>query len=41
MPDALRNGIDLALLAFGHQSVHDLTREDVVIPDSFVQRLGT
>ena len=39
--DVLRNGIDSALLALGHRSVHDLTREDVVIPDGFLQRLGT
>jgi heme/flavin dehydrogenase (mycofactocin system) len=33
--DVLRNGIDSTLLALGHHSIHDLTREDVMIPDGF------
>jgi hypothetical protein len=30
--DVLRNGVDSALLGLGKSSVHDLTREDVIIP---------
>jgi heme/flavin dehydrogenase (mycofactocin system) len=33
--DLLRNGIDSALLALGHASVHDLTRDDVLVPPGF------
>jgi L-lactate dehydrogenase (cytochrome)/glycolate oxidase len=39
--DILRGGIDSALLALGHSSVSELSRSDLVIPDSFVRRLGT
>ena len=38
--DILRAGIDSALLGLGRASVHDLTREDVVIPDGFELALG-
>jgi pre-mycofactocin synthase len=38
--DVLRNGIDSALLGLGKPSVHDLTRDDVVIPAGFARRLG-
>jgi L-lactate dehydrogenase (cytochrome) len=38
--DILRNGIDSALLALGHASVHDLRREDLIVPDGFTRALG-
>ena len=39
--DVLRNGIDSTLLALGRGSVHDLTREDVLVPPGFeVRRPG-
>jgi heme/flavin dehydrogenase (mycofactocin system) len=38
--DLLRNGIDATLLALGHRSVHDLSRQDVIIPDGFGAALG-
>ncbi len=38
--DILRGGIDSALLGLGRASVHDLDRDDVVIPDGFERRLG-
>lgn len=31
----LRAGIDETLLSLGRQSIHDLTRDDLIIPDSF------
>ena len=33
--DVLRNGIDSTLLALGHGSVHDLGRDDVLVPAGF------
>ncbi|MEP6800059.1 MAG: pre-mycofactocin synthase MftD [Lapillicoccus sp.] len=39
--DILRGGIDSALLGMGHSSVHDLTRDDIVIPEGFTRELGT
>jgi L-lactate dehydrogenase (cytochrome) len=33
----LRQGIDEALLGLGKDSVHDLTREDVVLPPNFTR----
>jgi L-lactate dehydrogenase (cytochrome) len=39
--DILRGGIDSALLGLGRASVHDLTADDLVIPDGFARRLGT
>lgn len=33
--DVLRNGIDSTLMALGRASVHDLTRDDVLIPSGF------
>ena len=39
--DILRGGIDSALLALGHSSIHDLTPDDVVIPPGFTRSLGT
>src|SRR4029079_17181051 len=38
--DILRNGIDSALLGLGKSSVHDLTPDDVVMPDGFARELG-
>src|SRR5205807_3199010 len=38
--DILRNGIDSTLLALGSRSVHDLSRDDVRIPDTFARTLG-
>jgi pre-mycofactocin synthase len=38
--DILRNGVDSALLGLGKASVHDLNREDVVIPPGFLRSLG-
>jgi pre-mycofactocin synthase len=38
--DILRNGIDSALLGIGRSSVHDLTRDDLVIPPGFSRSLG-
>jgi pre-mycofactocin synthase len=39
--DIMRAGIDSALLGLGHSSVHDLSPADLVIPDGFLQKLGT
>ena len=38
--DVLRGGIDSALLGLGHASIHDLTPDDVVVPDGFARVLG-
>jgi pre-mycofactocin synthase len=38
--DIMRNGLDSALLGLGKASVHDLNREDVVIPPGFLRSLG-
>jgi heme/flavin dehydrogenase (mycofactocin system) len=38
--DVLRSGIDSTLLGLGRSSVHELTRDDLVIPPGFVRRLG-
>ena len=38
--DILRNGIDSALLGLGKSSVHDLGRDDVIIPPGFTRSLG-
>jgi heme/flavin dehydrogenase (mycofactocin system) len=38
--DILRNGIDSTLLALGKASMHDLRREDVIVPPGFTRRLG-
>jgi isopentenyl diphosphate isomerase/L-lactate dehydrogenase-like FMN-dependent dehydrogenase len=34
--EILRSGMDSALLALGHQSIHDLTPDDVLVPDGFM-----
>lgn len=38
--DILRGGIDSALIGTGRASVHDLSREDIVIPPGFELALG-
>jgi heme/flavin dehydrogenase (mycofactocin system) len=38
--DILRGGIDSALLALGHSSIHDLTPDDIVVPPGFTRALG-
>jgi len=38
--DVIRGGIDSALLGMGKSSVHDLGRDDVLLPDGFLRTLG-
>jgi heme/flavin dehydrogenase (mycofactocin system) len=38
--DILRTGIDSALLGLGRASVHELTPDDLVVPDGFARPLG-
>ncbi|HEY7597089.1 MAG TPA: pre-mycofactocin synthase MftD [Actinophytocola sp.] len=38
--DLMRAGIDSTLMALGHGSVRELSREDVLIPDGFRRTLG-
>ena len=38
--DILRAGIDSALLALGHGSTADVSREDILVPDGFSRALG-
>jgi isopentenyl diphosphate isomerase/L-lactate dehydrogenase-like FMN-dependent dehydrogenase len=38
--DLLRGGIDSAVLGLGHDSVHDLSPADVLVPPGFTRRLG-
>ena len=38
--DILRGGIDSALMGLGHSSIHDLTAEDLLIPNGFTRTLG-
>jgi pre-mycofactocin synthase len=38
--DILRNGIDSALLGLARSSVHDLSRDDVIVPPGFLRSLG-
>jgi pre-mycofactocin synthase len=40
MLDILRGGIDSTLLGLGRSSVHDLSRDDVIIPPGFTRALG-
>jgi L-lactate dehydrogenase (cytochrome) len=35
--DILRAGIDSTLLALGHNTIHDLTRDDVLVPTGFIR----
>ncbi len=38
--DVLRGGIDSALMGLGRKSVHELSRDDLIIPDGFEKRFG-
>jgi heme/flavin dehydrogenase (mycofactocin system) len=38
--DVVRGGIDSALLGLGHASIHDLSPDDVLVPDGFTRALG-
>jgi len=38
--EAIQDFIDSALLGTGHSSIHDLTRDDVLVPDGFTRTLG-
>jgi L-lactate dehydrogenase (cytochrome)/glycolate oxidase len=38
--DIMRNGIDSALLGLGRSSIHELTPDDLIIPEGFELRLG-
>ncbi|MCA1006162.1 mycofactocin biosynthesis FMN-dependent deaminase MftD [Rhodococcus hoagii] len=38
--DILRGGIDSAVLGLGHKSIHDLSPNDLVIPEGFRRDLG-
>jgi L-lactate dehydrogenase (cytochrome)/glycolate oxidase len=38
--DILQGGIDSALRGLGKSSVHDLTPEDILVPDGFTRTLG-
>jgi L-lactate dehydrogenase (cytochrome)/glycolate oxidase len=38
--DILSGGIDSALRGLGKSSIHDLTRDDVLIPPGFTRTLG-
>ncbi|SUA45010.1 Putative short-chain type dehydrogenase/reductase MSMEG_6031 [Nocardia africana] len=35
--EVIRQGIDSALYGLGHSSIHDLTPEDVIVPDGFTR----
>jgi isopentenyl diphosphate isomerase/L-lactate dehydrogenase-like FMN-dependent dehydrogenase len=38
--DVLRSGVDSAVLGLGHSSVHDLSRDDLIIPEGFERIVG-
>ncbi|MDQ3158330.1 MAG: mycofactocin biosynthesis FMN-dependent deaminase MftD [Actinomycetota bacterium] len=38
--DVLRSGIDSAVLGLGHSSIHDLSRDDLIIPEGFERVVG-
>ncbi|WNG88673.1 mycofactocin biosynthesis FMN-dependent deaminase MftD [Mycobacterium sp. ITM-2016-00317] len=38
--DILRGGIDSAMMGLGKSSIHELTREDILIPEGFTRTLG-
>jgi L-lactate dehydrogenase (cytochrome) len=35
--EVIRQGIDSALYGLGHPSVHDLSPDDVIVPDGFTR----
>ena len=39
--DVLRGGIESSLLGLGRSSVHELSHEDLIIPEGFTRRLGS
>ncbi|MGX4694999.1 pre-mycofactocin synthase MftD [Streptomyces sp. JNUCC 63] len=39
--DILRGGLDSAVLGLGHSSVHELSPDDLVVPDGFTRTAGT
>ncbi|ORM24990.1 pre-mycofactocin synthase MftD [Williamsia sp. 1135] len=38
--DILRGGIDSALMGLGRKSIHELTRDDIIVPEGFEKRFG-
>jgi L-lactate dehydrogenase (cytochrome) len=41
--EVLRNGTDATLLGLGHASIHDLSPDDLLVPDGFsrgIERLA-
>ncbi len=38
--DILRGGIDSALMGLGRPAIHDVTRDDILIPEGFTRTLG-
>ena len=38
--DIMSGGIDSALRGLGKSSIHELTREDILIPEGFTRTLG-
>ncbi|MBU4465353.1 MAG: mycofactocin biosynthesis FMN-dependent deaminase MftD [Actinobacteria bacterium] len=38
--DILRGGLDSTLLALGHSSIHDLSRDDLWVPPGFTREMG-
>ena len=38
--DILRGGIDSAVMGLGHSSIHDLSPDDILVPDGFTRALG-
>ncbi|GAB89989.1 pre-mycofactocin synthase MftD [Gordonia rhizosphera] len=39
--DLLRMGLDGVVMGLGHKSVHELSRDDLIIPDGFERSFGT
>lgn len=38
--DLLRMGLDSVVMGLGHKSVHELSRDDLIIPDGFERKFG-
>jgi len=38
--DVLRSGVDSAVLGLGHSSIHDLSRDDLIVPEGFERVVG-